>query len=155
RDRAGGCRSLRVATWASAPRGVGRDEGEHDPRLAAALVEYGVVGDGPAAVAPDGLARVGVDVEARVIRARDVEPDAVAGHEEIARRVEGDDEAHGNAGGGELAPLAPVAVAQARDAVGEVERVAEGEPRARRVDVDELGREVRVLARRRHPQDDL
>ena len=61
----------------------------------------------------------------------------------------------GTPGVAELAPLAAVAVAQARDAVGEVQRIAQRIPRARRVDVDQLGREVGVHRGRRHPQHDL
>ena len=56
------------------------------------VVVHPVVGPRTAPLATDRVAGVGIDVEARKIRTRDIEADAMAGDEEIARRVERDDD---------------------------------------------------------------
>ena len=96
--------------------------------------------------AGDRLAGVPVAVEAGEVAARDVDPDAVAGLEQVARRPQVDrklvDAARlqGRRGRGRLA------VAPAHDAVGEEARVA------RLVHVGEHGREVGVHGRGRSEQ---
>src|SRR5262249_31929776 len=66
------------------------DDRQHDVRRPPAIVVDRVVGRDHPAVGVEGVASVRVDVEAGVVAARNVEPDAVAALEDVRGRVQGD-----------------------------------------------------------------
>ena len=66
-----------------------RYDREEDVGRVLLIDEYRVSGDLEASVAAHRLAGIGVDVEAREVAAGDVQPDAVAGLEQVACRGQG------------------------------------------------------------------
>ena len=98
---------------------------------------------------PVRFPRVRVDVEFGEVARRDVEPDAVAGLEEIGRGQQVHRDAHDLAGLAQARVRGVLGIAQPHDAVGEDHRIAARVVPAGRIDVDKLRREIGVRPVRR------
>src|SRR3990172_991159 len=104
----------------------------------------GVIGSLYSSVHSQGLAGIGVDVEAGKVAAGDVDADAVALLEDVGRGKGLDLEAVNLTRGHQLLALGTVAIAGAQDAVREVHLETRRETPRGRIDVYELYREVGV-----------
>ena len=103
---------------------------------------------------PSGFARIRVHVEAGIVGAGDLQPETVAGREQVRRREEPDLELVRLSRRHQRLPFPGFPVAGAQDPVRDVEVEPLGVVLVRGIDVDELGREVRVGGTRRRPQGD-
>ena len=107
----------------------------------------GIVGDERVGMLADWLAGVRVEVEAREVRAGNIEPDTVAGLEQVAGGRQRDAHLVDFARCHKRFLLEAIAVAAADDRVDQVHVVAAGVIRAGRIHVDQLGGEVAVKRR--------
>ena len=103
-----------------------------------------VFGDAPAAVVVQRLAGIRVDIEPREVAAGETETDTVTFLKQQRRGIHFDGEFVRLARREHLGFAGTVAIAGAHDAVADVEIDAPGKVAVRRVDVDQLGREIGV-----------
>src|SRR5258705_12015626 len=107
-------------------RGLARDDRQHEMRWVAGVVEDRLPGALPPRAGGLVLARVQVAIEAREVARRDLDADAMAGQEDVARGPEGDGKLRDvtcreEGGGGPR-----VAIAGANDAVSQVPSIPVG-----------------------------
>src|SRR6516164_149719 len=112
------------------------------------IVVDSVVGDRPPAVVVERLATIGVDVKAWKVAARDVEAKTVPPLEDQGSRVHLDRKSIDLAGFHQRGLFKRITVAGAHDAVGNVQVNSGREIGDGRVNIHQLGGEVRVRSAR-------
>src|SRR6185437_10037698 len=117
---------------------------QDDPRRMLRIMKDRVFSGLPATIAIEWRARVGVHVEPGKVAARDIHSDPVSALKDQRGRVQLDRQLVCFAGLHELRMRQGVAVASPDDAIGDVELQAGRKILARRIHVDQLGREVRI-----------
>ena len=105
--------------WTRREARLPRHDRQHQARRPLSIVEDGLVRAPELCRLAEWTSGVGIAIEPRKVAARHVEPDAVAGHEDVARRADVDRDLARRVRRQQRRRRFALAVARAQDAVGE------------------------------------
>ena len=108
------------------------------------IVVEGIAGNGSTSIKSNRFTGIGINVETREVTTSNIEANTMALFEQVAGGIEADLKLIYLSGLHQLALPAIIAVSSAQDTIGQVQGVAPGIIRVRRIDIDELGGEIGV-----------